>query len=148
MTRDKAQKTAARQRMAETGEPYSVARRATGAGQGEAGDPAGARMTPEEQYARDAQAAGVPAAQIEAQRAAFRAQEAADRAQQAADQARERADLAEEAAELASEDADVGRLRSPRPGMARPPRPPVPPPPAAGPPPLPPLPPPPPVPPW
>jgi hypothetical protein len=32
MTRHKAQKTAARQRMAQTGEPYSVARKATQAG--------------------------------------------------------------------------------------------------------------------
>ena len=32
MTRNKAPKTAARQRMAQTGEPYSVARRATAAG--------------------------------------------------------------------------------------------------------------------
>jgi hypothetical protein len=32
MTSNKAQKTAARQRMAQTGEPYSVARRAVSAG--------------------------------------------------------------------------------------------------------------------
>jgi hypothetical protein len=37
MTQDKARKTAARQRMAETGEPYSVARRATQDGPGTAG---------------------------------------------------------------------------------------------------------------
>ena len=38
MTQDKAKKTAARQRMAETGEPYSVARRAVQAGQPGAGE--------------------------------------------------------------------------------------------------------------
>ena len=38
MTQDKAKKTAARQRMAETGEPYSVARRAVQAGQPVAGE--------------------------------------------------------------------------------------------------------------
>jgi hypothetical protein len=67
MTRNKAQKTATRQRMAETGEPYSVARKASGA---EAGDPGVSetpadsglsetiakqhlRETPEEQYLRE-----------------------------------------------------------------------------------------------
>ena len=35
MTRDKARKTVVRQRMAETGEPYSVARQATAAADGE-----------------------------------------------------------------------------------------------------------------
>ena len=76
MTRNKAPKTAARERMAQTGEPYSVARRATAAGSTAAagdtrpGDPAplddpGApvhpmpareQLSPEEQYAREAAA--------------------------------------------------------------------------------------------
>ena len=49
MTRNKAPKIAARQRMAQTGEPYSVARRATAAGNagpaspGAPGDPAAPR---------------------------------------------------------------------------------------------------------
>jgi hypothetical protein len=38
MTQDKAKKTAARQRMADTGEPYSVARRAVQAGQPDTGE--------------------------------------------------------------------------------------------------------------
>ncbi len=46
MTRNKAQKTATRQRMAETGEPYSVARRAAGTG-AEGPDPGEA---PAQQY--------------------------------------------------------------------------------------------------
>jgi hypothetical protein len=133
MTRNKAQKTATRQRMAETGEPYSVARRAAGAGEAGAEDPDFTKITPEERYAREAKAAGVAAAEIEAQTAAFQARERADQVQEAADQAREQADQAEEAAnqaeeraELAQEAADVpGRLRHPRPGVTRPPLPPV-----------------------
>ena len=39
MTRNKAHKTATRQRMAATGEPYSVASRAVGTGDAEPGDP-------------------------------------------------------------------------------------------------------------
>ena len=60
MTRNKAQKTAIRQRMAMTGEPYSVARRAAEAGDAEPEDPAGTGMTPEERYAQEAEAAGSP----------------------------------------------------------------------------------------
>ena len=100
MTSNKAQKTAARQRMAQTGEPYSVARRAVSAGDAEtpgpdpdgipgavtpgpAGIPEAAgpdpgEASPEERYAQEAEAAGVPAAEIYAHLAAFRAQEAAD----------------------------------------------------------------------
>ena len=103
MTRNKAQKSAARQRMARTGEPYSVARRAVSSpdalapgaasGTGTAQqDSAG--ITPEERYTREAEAAGVPAAEIEARLAGFRAQEAADWAQRAAEQARELAEPA------------------------------------------------------
>ena len=91
MTRNKAQKIAARQRMAETGEPYSVARRET---------PPPGSVTPEERYAREARDAGVPEAEIAAQLAAFRMQEA-----------RELADAAEEAAELGREATHLGQRR-------------------------------------
>src|SRR5450755_2506231 len=89
MTQNKAQKAAARQRMAQTGEPYSVARRATAAGTALPDDPgavdgpaaigatgaAEGPLSPEEQYAREAEAAGLSAAEIEARLAAFRGQE-------------------------------------------------------------------------
>jgi hypothetical protein len=109
MTRNKAQKNAIRQRMAVTGEPYSVARRAAAAGDAGPQDPDRDQLTPEERYAREAQAAGSGAAEIEAQLAAFRAQEAADRAQEAAERARDRADRAEEAAERAEERAGLAQ---------------------------------------
>ena len=111
MTTDKARKIAIRRRMAETGEPYSVARHATAGLEAEAPDPgfagpsagsassAGlswADLSPDERYARDAAAAGRTPDQVEADTAAFRAQEHADRAQERADQARERADQARE----------------------------------------------------
>ena len=123
MTSNKAQKTAARQRMAQTGEPYSVARRAVSAGDPEpdAAQGPGATGTeprgpsPEEQYAQEARAAGVPAAEIDAQLATFRRQEAAelhtqetaDLARRAAERAREQADRLEEAAERSEERADM-----------------------------------------
>ena len=43
--------------------------------------PGGADMPPEEQFAREAAAAGLSAAEIEARTAAFHLQEAADRAE-------------------------------------------------------------------
>lgn len=108
MTQNKAQKAAIRQRMEETGEPYSVAaRRATRAGDAGPADPVLTGLTAEERYAREAEAAGIPAAQIEAQRAAFQAQERADRMREAADLARQRADQAEEAADQAEERAEL-----------------------------------------
>jgi hypothetical protein len=126
MTRDKAQKIATRQRMAQTGEPYSVARKAA---EDRAGDP-GAGETAEERYVREAQEAGVSTADAEALRFGFRAPERADQLRQAADQAREqaeqaeesavqaeeRAELAQEAADLAQDwaDGDEQRLRSGR----------------------------------
>jgi hypothetical protein len=66
VTRNKAQKAATRQRMAETGEPYSVARKAT---QARAEDP-GFGETPEQRYVREAQEAGVSGTVLEALRAA------------------------------------------------------------------------------
>ena len=118
MTRNKAQKTAARQRMAQTGEPYSVARRAVGTTDALApwvprrsgtAQQDSAEITPEERYAREAEAAGVPAAEIEARLAGFRAQEAADWAQRAAEQARELAERAEQDADRAEERADLAQ---------------------------------------
>src|SRR3974390_3269177 len=96
MTRNKAQKTATRQRMAETGEPYSVARKAPQAGGPGLGEtPAeqdrhetqleqdpretpeeqDLRETPEEQYLREAEEAGVEAADLEMLRLSFQARE-------------------------------------------------------------------------
>jgi hypothetical protein len=109
MTRNKAQKTAIRQRMAATGEPYSVASRAVGTGDATPEDPDGTGFTPDQQYAREAEAAGSTPAEIEAQLGAFQAQEAADRAQEAAGRARERADRAEEAAVRAEERAELAQ---------------------------------------
>ena len=108
MTRNKAQKTATRQRMAETGEPYSVARKAPQAGpegpvmgenpaeQGPRETPVeqGPRETPEEQYLREAEEAGVEAADLEMLRLFFQARERAGQLRQAAVRARERAELA------------------------------------------------------
>jgi hypothetical protein len=129
MTRNKAQKTATRQRMAETGEPYSVARRAIRAGNAGPADPDFIEMTPEEQYVREAETAGITAAEVEAQKAAFRAQEAADQAEERAERAQEAADLVQERADEAQERAadGPGRTRQRRPGMTPPPLPPLPP---------------------
>src|SRR5580693_285750 len=121
MTSNKAQKAVARERMARTGEPYSVARRATGAGPGDSGLP----ETPEQRYVREAGEAGASAADIEALRFGLQAQERADQLREAAEHARalaeqaeelatraeERAGMAEEAAELAEEWAEEDDLR-------------------------------------
>ena len=130
MTRNKAQKAATRQRMAETGEPYSVARKATGAGDpglGETPADSGSseipeeqhlhetpaqqelRETPEEQYLREAEEAGVAAADLETLRAVFQARGRAGQLRQAAERARERAELAEEAAAHAEERAELAQ---------------------------------------
>src|SRR5262249_56977183 len=71
MTRNKAQKTAIRQRMAVTGEPYSVARRAAGAGDAEPEDLDRDELTPEERYAQEAEPPGRTAEEGEAQPGAF-----------------------------------------------------------------------------
>src|SRR4249920_2881982 len=86
MTQDKARKAATRQRMAETGEPYSVARHAV---QNEA---AGAPDAADE--------AGGPSYLEQARDLADRARRRADEAQEAADQALQRAERAEEAASM------------------------------------------------
>jgi hypothetical protein len=112
MTSDKARKTAVRQRMAETGEPYSVARRAAQSAEapppGAAG-PSAQDLSPDERYAREAEAAGRTAAQVETETLVFRAQERADRMQAAAELAREHADAAEEDAAEAAEHAELAR---------------------------------------
>jgi hypothetical protein len=101
MTSNKARKIATRQGMAETGEPYTVAKTATEAGPPprEPGDIA------RERYAGEASAAGVPA-DGERLRAIWQAQTRADELRRAAQQARQRADQAEDAAAEAEERAE------------------------------------------
>jgi hypothetical protein len=65
MTKNKAQKSAIRQRMAETGEPYSVARHAV-----EASQPAAAEGWNEEYYADGAASEGITVAEFKAREAA------------------------------------------------------------------------------
>jgi len=105
MTSNKARKIATRRRMAKTGEPYSVARKAAEASrsQQEPGE------TAEERYAREAAAGGVPAADVERLRLVWDAQARADQLRRAAERARERADQAEDVAAEAEERAEYGR---------------------------------------
>jgi hypothetical protein len=121
MTQDKARKIAIRQRMAETGEPYSVARHAvedeyvSSAGplespadlsEGMTGDAGDAEALPQEQ-ARDL----AEQARDLAEQARIRA----ERAGEAADRAEEAADLTQEAAELTQEwgsDEEIDRALS------------------------------------
>ncbi|HXL88772.1 MAG TPA: hypothetical protein VN969_07315 [Streptosporangiaceae bacterium] len=110
MTRNKAQKAVTRQRMAETGEPYTVARRATLSSD----DPSS-----EEQYAREAREAGVSEAEIAAQLAAFRLRDAAEQARELADAAEEAADVAERRAELARDSAGLAADGADRQELAR-----------------------------
>src|SRR2546429_9604264 len=93
MTQDKARKTATRQRMAETGEPYSVARHAV---ENEAAEDS-APETPVVEGRSYAE---------QAQELAERARRRADEAQERADEAQERAERAGGAASLAEEAAD------------------------------------------
>ncbi|HJZ27128.1 MAG TPA: hypothetical protein VJ370_12710, partial [Streptosporangiaceae bacterium] len=114
MTEDKARKIATRQRMAETGEPYSVARRAVeheydaaedlrddslaeDTGAHDAGDAGG----------RDAGDADGREAEARAQEHAVQARELAEHARHLAEQARERAERTEEDADRAEEAADL-----------------------------------------
>src|SRR6202042_2466634 len=90
MTRDKAVKTIIRQRMAATGEPYSVARHAV-------------TDSPD---IPDAEPAGIWAVEIEARTSADRARERAERLQMRADQIRRAAEQAQEQADQAQEQAD------------------------------------------
>jgi hypothetical protein len=137
MTSNKSQKTDIRQRMSETGEPYSVARHAVLAATGDDDHdtmlaepaaptsegphaPSESRLeheasprqhddSPEEQYLRDAEAAGLPADELIELRAQFHVRKLAEDMRRATDGARARADLAEEAAERAEERADLAQ---------------------------------------
>jgi hypothetical protein len=100
MTEDKARKIAARQRMAQTGEPYSVARHAVEDEHASSADPLDGMA--EDAGAAEAQTR--PQEQAEqARRLAEQARIRAERAEEAADQAEEAADLTQEAAELTQE---------------------------------------------
>ncbi len=119
MTQDKARKTATRQRMAATGEPYCEARRAAEAeedpgGAGPAIPPEAETLQEEDWYARMAEEAGLSVAEVRAQEIAAQARvqaaeagERAERAQERAELARERAEQAEEAAMMAHEAAEM-----------------------------------------
>jgi multidrug efflux pump subunit AcrA (membrane-fusion protein) len=100
MTEDKARKIATRQRMAETGEPYSVARRAVE-------DEHASSTDPFDRMAEDtgaAEARTPPQEQAEqARRLAEQARIQAERAEEAAERAEEAAELTQEAAELTQE---------------------------------------------
>jgi hypothetical protein len=89
MTEDKARKSSIRQRMAETGEPYSVARHAV-----------------EDEHASSADPPAGMAGDAEAAETASRPQEQAGQARRLAELARIRAERAEEAADRAEEAAD------------------------------------------
>jgi hypothetical protein len=111
MTQDKAWKAATRQRMAETGEPYSVARHAVereheGAA---AEDPLsadrGAPPRDDRWYAGEAEKADVTVAEFRVQHLADLADQAAERAEEA----EEAVSVAREAAELAQQAADMTR---------------------------------------
>jgi hypothetical protein len=115
MTRNKAQKTATRQRMAETGEPYSVARHMTGTDRVPAEPPeppaTGPNATARDDrwYAQVAEEAGISVAEFKAQEEAARAAELAEEARERADAAQERADLAQERAEQVQEAAELAQ---------------------------------------
>src|SRR5208283_3670439 len=96
MTEDKARKIATRQRMAETGEPYSVARHAV------------EREQAEDQPAPDSVAPDLDDGDWD--EAGLSAQERLDRARLVADQARERAERARERAE--QEEQEQARRRA------------------------------------
>jgi hypothetical protein len=116
VTNDKARKAAIRQRMAQTGETYSAARRGMPDRSTATAMPSPAEYAAgtgaEQQYAREALAAGVPADQVEAQIAAFRAQDAALAARESAEQAEREALGAEEHADFTHDDADRAREQS------------------------------------
>ena len=111
MTQDKARKAAIRQRMAETGEPYSVARHAVERGHpGAAAEDLlnadrGAPPRDDRWYASAAEQAGMTVAEFRAQHLA----DLADQARQRAEEAAEAVSTAYEAAGLAQEAADMTR---------------------------------------
>ena len=110
MTHDKARKADTRQRMAATGEPYSVARHAV---QDEHETPEDAVATPRDDDWNESVAdeAGIGVDEFRAQEQADQARRLADRARDLAEQARERAERAEEAATAADEAADLTQKR-------------------------------------
>jgi hypothetical protein len=99
MTQDKARKTATRQRMAETGEPYSVARHAVESEYSEA--------TVDDDAGNGAVGDSGGEAGLSAQERADHMRFLADQAQERADLIRERAEQANEAAMMAQEAADM-----------------------------------------
>jgi len=111
MTQDKARKAATRQRMAETGEPYSVARHAVGrehegaAAEDRPGANRGAPPRDDRWYASEAEDAGLTVAEFRVQHLA----DLADKARERAEEAEETVSVAREAAELAQEAADMTR---------------------------------------
>ncbi len=111
MTQDKARKAATRQRMAETGEPYSVARHAVerehegAAAEDSLSARRGAPPRDDRWYAIEAEDAGVTAAEFRVQHLA----DLADKARERAEEAEETVSVAREAAELAQEAADMTR---------------------------------------
>jgi hypothetical protein len=137
MTQNKAQKTHIRQRMAETGEPYSVARHAVAdgvvedgviedsvvedsviedyaveGGPGEEPEPGARGRVEAERMGEEAARMRAEAARmrVEAAQAAFgSAQERAERARERAERADEAAAMAHDAADLAQEAADLTR---------------------------------------
>ena len=135
MTQDKALKAAIRARMAQSHEPYSVARHSILADRSAGGeravtddalDPDADQDLREDYYARylhEAEEAGASAEELQGmsaegrlrdladsrRAAADKTQEAADKAQAAADQAEELAEQAEEAADQAEERAEMAQ---------------------------------------
>src|SRR5258707_917876 len=112
MTQDKARKAATRQRMAETGEPYSVARHAVETEAADQSAPEPAPAAERRSYAEQAQeladrAPPEPPPAAERRSYAEQAQDPADRARRRADEAQDRADQAQERAERAEEAASV-----------------------------------------
>lgn len=111
MTQDKARKAATRQRMAETGEPYSVARHAVERDRegATAEDPLsadrGAPPRDDRWYASEAEEAGITVDEFRVQYLA----DLADKTRERAEEAEEAASVAREAAELAQEAADMTR---------------------------------------
>ena len=111
MTQDKARKAATRQRMAETGEPYSVARHAVerehegAAAEDSLSARRGAPPRDDRWYAIEAEDAGVTAAEFRVQHLA----DLAGKARERAEEAEEAVSVAREAAELAQEAADMTR---------------------------------------
>ena len=102
MTEDKARKIATRQRMAETGEPYSVARHVVEREQ--CGDEAPDRPVADRP---GAESAAEDEGGLTAREWADRARERADQARERAEHARERAEQADEAAMMAHDAADM-----------------------------------------